>query len=137
MRKYACHPLVVCEAHPGQSESLAEELSVLGYDVRPCPDEESMIEAMAARRPVAVVYELRHQVHVDVAILALLRRLVPDVPLVLVTRDLAAAALRALCVVHPDVLTTEPVARVDLRAAVRTAVRHARARRRYPEPVTV
>ena len=134
MRAHASHPLLVCESHPGHGEAVAEELVALGYEVRRCADEEAMIAAAAAQRPSAVVYELRHQVPVDLAILALVRRVLPDVPLIVVARELAEAAMQALRAVHPDVFAAEPVSPDDLRAAVRTAVRHARAQRRHPEP---
>ena len=95
MRARARHPLVVCEAHPGHGEAVAEELVEAGYEVRCCADEESLIEAVATRHPCAVVYELRHQILVDMAILALLRRVLPHVPLVLLTHDTAGPPVRA------------------------------------------
>jgi DNA-binding NarL/FixJ family response regulator len=133
MRVRARHPLVVCEAHPGHGEAVAEELVEAGYEVRRCADEESLIEAVATRHPCAVVYELRHQLPVDMAILALLRRVLPHVPLVLLSHDASGPSLRALRGMSPAVLAHEPVGRDGLRAAVRTAVARGRSReRRHP-----
>jgi DNA-binding NarL/FixJ family response regulator len=120
------HPLVVCGAHAGHGEAVAEELHSFGYDVRHCVDEESLIEAAAALRPRAIVYELHHQLAVDLAILSLVRRILPDVPLVVVAGDMAAQAVNALRAVHPTVLAHDPVDRRELRVAVRLAVRRSR-----------
>ena len=128
MRARARHPLVVCEAHPGHGESVAEELVEAGYEVRCCPDGESLIEAVAQQHPSAVVYELCHQLPVDMAILALVRRVLPGIPLVLLTCESEGPSLRALREMSPAVLAHEPVGREGLRTAVRTAVRRGRSR---------
>jgi DNA-binding NtrC family response regulator len=120
--------VVVCESRPGHGESVAALLVSIGYDVRLCSDEEALIEAMAARPPRAVVYELRHQVPVDLAILSLVRRVLPGVPLVVVSGPLSEHAVRSLRAVNPLLLTHDPVDFEELRAAVRRAV--ARSRRR-------
>jgi DNA-binding NarL/FixJ family response regulator len=127
MRAAARHPLVVCEAHPGHGEEVAEELVAFGYEVRCCADEESLIDAVATRHPSAVVYELHHQLPVDLAILALLRRVLPGVPLVLLAGERAAPAPHALRAMRPAVVAHEPVSRDQLHAAVRAAVRRSRA----------
>ena len=104
MRARVRHPLVVCEAHPGHGEAVAEELVEAGYDVFRCPDEDSLIASLGNRHPRAIVYELRHQLPVDLAILALVRRVLPDVPLVLLTSQLEGPTLRALRAMAPAVL---------------------------------
>jgi len=124
------HPLVVCEAHPGHGEDVAAELVSYGYEVRCCGDEEALIEAVSERHPSAVVYELHHQLPVDLAILVLVRRLLPDVPLVLIAHGHETPTVRALRTMQPAVLAHEPVDREGLRAAVRRAVRRARERLR-------
>ena len=133
MRVRARHPLVVCEAHPGHGEEVAQELVEAGYEVRCCADEESLIEAVATSAPGAVVYELRHQLPVDMAILALLRRVLPGVPLVLLTSESEGPSLRALRAMRPAVLAHEPVGREGLHAAVKKAVRSARSHERSRE----
>lgn len=128
MSPRAPHPLVVCEAHPGHGEEVAEDLVAYGYEVRCCPDEEALLEAVSDRHPSAVVYELHHQLPVDLAILALVRRLLPNVPLVLIAGEHAQPTVRALRAMQPAVIAAEPVSREGLRDAVRSAVRRARAR---------
>ena len=126
MKHGARHPLVVCGSHPGHGEAVAEELVAFGYDVRHCADEESLVEAAAALRPCAIVYELHHQLSVDLAILSLVRRVLPHVPLVVVAGALAEQAICGLSTLHATVLGHEPVDRTELRHAVRLAVRRSR-----------
>jgi DNA-binding NarL/FixJ family response regulator len=130
MKPQARHSLVVCGAHPGHGESVAEELVSFGYDVRHCTDEESLITQAAEHRPCAIIYELQHQLPVDLAILALVRRVLPHVPFVVVAGALAEQAVRVLRAVHPMVLAHDPVDRSELRNAVRLAVRRSLIARR-------
>lgn len=124
------YSLVVCEAHPGRSEGVAQALAGFGYDVRCCGDEEALIEAVSSRHPTAVVYELHHQVLVDLAILALVRRVLPDIPLVLVAGETAEPTVHALRAIHPAVVAHGPVGPDDLREALRGVIRSAARRMR-------
>jgi DNA-binding NarL/FixJ family response regulator len=126
MKLRARHSLVVCGAHRGHGEDVAEELISFGYAVCHCTDEESLVELAAAQRPCAIVYELQHQLPVDLAILALVRRVLPHVPFIVVAGQLAEQAVRVLRAVHPTVLAHDPVDRSELREAVRLAVRRSR-----------
>jgi DNA-binding NarL/FixJ family response regulator len=130
------HPLVVCGAHPGHGEAVAGELVGFGYEVRHCTDEESLIEVAAEVRPCAIVYELQHQLPVDLAILALVRRVLPSVQLVVVAGALAEQAVRALRAVSPTVLAHDPMDRSELRDAVRLAVRRSRFAERREQATT-
>jgi DNA-binding NarL/FixJ family response regulator len=127
MSSRARHSLVVCGAHPGHGEAVVAELAEFGYDVHHCADEESLVEAAASVRPRAIVYELQHQLSVDLAILALVRRIVPHVPLIVVAcghRDQAERGLESL---HPTVLEHDPVDRGELLQAVQRAIQRSRA----------
>lgn len=115
--------LVVCGSHAGHGEAVAEELVGFGYDARHCIDEESLMEAAFTLRPRAIVYELHHQLSVDLAILALVRRVLPRVPLIVVAGAMAEQAVRALRAVNPTVLAHDPVDRSELHDAVRLALR--------------
>ena len=126
MRLRARQPLVVCGARPGHGEAVAAELVSFGYDVRHCSDEESLAAAACALRPHAIVYELQHQLPVDLAILALVRRVMPHVPLIVVACGLAEQAERGLHALHPTVLGHDPVDRGELRHAVQLALRRSR-----------
>jgi hypothetical protein len=125
MTHRARHLLVVCGSHAGHGAAVAEELVGFGYDARHCIDEESLMEAAFTLRPHAIVYELHHQLPVDLAILALVRRVLPRVPLIVVAGALAEQAVRVLRAVNPTVLTHDPVDRSELHDAVRLALRRA------------
>ena len=125
MKSRARQLLVVCGTHAGHGEAVVEELVGSGYDARHCIDEESLMEAAFTLRPRAIVYELHHQLPVDLAILSLVRRLLPHVPLIVVAGALAEQAVRALRAVNPTVLTHDPVDRSELLDAVRLALRRA------------
>jgi hypothetical protein len=105
---------------------VAEELVAFGYDVRHCSDEESLVAVASALRPRAIVYELKHQLCVDQAILALVRRALPHVPLIVVACGVAEQAERGLHSLHPTVLAHDPVDRGELRHAVKVALRRSR-----------
>lgn len=123
------HAVVVCEAHPGHGEAVAEALVAVGYEVHCCPDEESLLEAASTASPRAIVYELRHQLPVDLAILALVRRVLPRVPLLVVAGALAEPAIEALRAFDSTVFDARRVEPASLVDAVREAVRPARSRR--------
>lgn len=123
MKSRARQLLVVCGSHAGHGEAVVEELVGFGYDARHCIDEESLMEAAFTLRPRAIVYELHHQLSVDLAILALVRRVLPRVPLIVVAGAMAEQAVQALCAVNPTVLTHDPVDRSELLDAVRLALR--------------
>lgn len=126
MRRPFDHPLVVCDSHPGHAESVTHPLVSIGCEVRPYDDEEELIEAAAAQRPSAIVYELRHQLPVDLAILTLVRRALPDVPLVVVAGALADTTRRALRGACTAIVTSETLELGEVAAVVRTLLRHAR-----------
>jgi DNA-binding response OmpR family regulator len=126
MKSRAHHSVVVCEAHSGHGDAVAEKLAQSGYDVRRCTDEMSLIETSVASRPRAIVYELHHELPVDLAVLSLVRRVLPHIPLVVVAGALAEHAIRVLRAIDPTVLAHEPVDRAELIAAVRSAMRRSR-----------
>jgi len=137
MKSRAHYSVVVCESRPGHGDAVASELAGYGYEVRRCSDEMSLIETSVASRPRAIVYELHHQLPVDLAILSLVRRVLPHIPLVVIAGALAEHAVRVLRAIDPTVLAHEPVDRAELIAAVRHAMRRSRIsqrRERAPAP---
>ena len=122
--------VVVCETRSDGGDAAASGLSGCGWDVRRCDDEMSLIETAVASRPRAIVYELHHQLSVDLAMLSLVRRVLPNVPLVILAGALAEHVARGLRAIHPTVLAHEPVDRAELIAAVRNAMRRSRVGRR-------
>jgi DNA-binding response OmpR family regulator len=137
MSTRARHAVMVVETRPGRFGPVADELDAGGFDVRRCDDDMSLIETAASARPRAIVYELHHEMSVDLAVLALVRRVLPRIPLVVVAGAFAEHAARVLRPLRPTVLAREPVDRAELIAAVRTAVRRSRiTARRGSAPVT-
>lgn len=115
------HPIVVCEAHPGASDAVSGMLDAEGFLVHRSTDDETLIEATASHAPRAIVYVLAHDLGVDIALLQLLRRVVPDVPLVLIGAPHPTLAAR-LAPVHPVHVTHAPFDAHVLGSALRDAI---------------
>ena len=105
---------------------MAGQLVGYGYDVRTCADEMTLIETSVASRPRAIVYELHHDLPVDLAVLSLVRRVLPHIPLIVIAGALAEHAIRVLRAIDPTVLSREPVDRAELISAVRRAMRRSK-----------
>ncbi len=116
------HPIVVCEAHPGTADAVSTLLDAEGFVVHRSTDDESLIEATASHAPRAIVYVLAHDLAVDIALLQLLRRVAPDVPLVLIGAPHPTLAAR-LAPVHPVHVTHAPLDAHVLGGALRHAIR--------------
>lgn len=126
--------IVVCGPQTGHTEGVAVLLGDAGWDVATCTGGEELFELVCDHRPRAIVYALAHQIAVDLALLALLRQVAPDLPIVVV-----ASVERSLRVglrdLHAVVLEHTPADGVRLRNALRSALR--RPRRRQPKLVAV
>lgn len=124
--------IVVCGAQAGHAEGVAVLLDEAGWDVRSCGACEELLEIICEHRPRAIVYALAHQIAVDLALLALLRQVAPDLPVVVVAS--AERSVRAgLPDLHAVVLEHTPADGLRLRNALRAALR--RKRRREPKLV--
>jgi len=124
--------IVVCGPLSGHTEGVAVLLGEAGWDVATCTGGEELFELICDHRPRAIVYALAHQIAVDLALLALLRQVAPDLPVVVVAsaeRE-RRAERRDL---HAVVLEQSPADGIRLRNALRSALR--RTRRREPRLV--
>jgi DNA-binding NtrC family response regulator len=124
-------PLLVCGPQGPHTESVAELLGDEGWAVTHCSGGEALLAIVCEHRPRVIVYALAHQIAVDLALLALLRQVAPDLPVVVVAN--AGHGFRAgrLDAVHPVVLEHSPADRIRLRTALRAALR--RPRKRAPK----
>ena len=122
MRTRQRHAIVVCEAHPGATGAVSTLLDAEGFVVHRSTDDESLIEATASHAPQAIVYVLAHDLVVDIALLQLLRRVAPEVPLVLIGAPHPSLAAR-LAPVHPVHVTHAPLDGHALGGALRHAIR--------------
>lgn len=124
--------VVVCGPSTDHTRGVALLLGPADWDVRVCGACEELLEVVCERRPSAIVYALAHQIAVDLALLALLRQVAPDLPVVVV-----ASAERSLRAGSPElnavVLEQSPADAIRLRNALRAALR--RSRRREPRLV--
>jgi DNA-binding NtrC family response regulator len=101
----------------------AEERALLDDDLSLvcCDDSEEMIAEVALHPPDVVVYEVRPESQSDLAVLRLLRRVAPRLPLVVVGGE-AAPAWENQADLAPFYLSPLPVEEDGLREAVQSAL---------------
>jgi DNA-binding NtrC family response regulator len=112
--------VVVCDGCP--EGVLAPVLKGEPWDVIPCGSGESVLEAVVVRRPDVIVYGLRNDSHGEIAMLQLLRRAAPDVPLILIAPHVSLETQRALRELRPMYFDVQPFDPEELREAIRAAV---------------
>ncbi len=79
--------IVVCDPlHDGCSEA-CRSLEGAGLELVSCEDGERLLEAVIGHPPDVVIYCLRPALDADLAVLHLLRRVMPDAPLILLARE--------------------------------------------------
>ena len=103
----------------------AEERALLDDDLSfvSCDDSEEMIAEVALEPPDVVVYEVRPESVSDLAVLRLLRRVAPKIPLVLVGEG-TSPAWDVPADLAPLYRSPLPVERRGLRNAVQSALGH-------------
>lgn len=124
--------IVVCGPRSAHTQGVADLVGAAGWPVQLCAACEDLLELICEHRPGAIVYALAHQIAVDLALLALLRQVAPDLPIVVVAsaERFARAGRHELDAV---VLEQTPADELRLRNALRAALR--RPRRREPRLV--
>ncbi len=117
--------LCLCSERPG--ETVCDALR--GEDVRVlhCPQRDLLIESLVQHRPDALVYLLRRQPAEDLAVLQLVRRQVPDLPVVLVAEEGSLHTEKLVRELRPVYYAISPVEPDELREAVRAALVRRRA----------
>lgn len=96
-----------------------------GWTLIPCRDGAELLEAVVERRPGVVIVALAGSEH-DLRLLQLVRRAVPDVPLILVSGEGDLDLQRTLQAVRPYYYDITPIDPAELREAVRSALRPGR-----------
>jgi DNA-binding NtrC family response regulator len=127
-------PVVLCGPQGRHTDSVAEMLRDEGWAVTYCSGCEALLESVSEHRPRAIVYVLAHQIAVDLALLALLRQVAPDLPVVVVASAELHSHAGRLDAAHPVVLEQSPADRFRLRNALRAALM--RPRKRAPTLAT-
>jgi DNA-binding NtrC family response regulator len=127
-------PIVLCGPQCRHTDIVAGMLGEEGWAVTFCSGCEALFELVSEHRPRAIVYALAHQIAVDLALLALLRQVAPDLPVVVVASAEHGSHAGRLDAAHPVVLEQSPADRFRLRNALRAALR--RPRKRAPTLAT-
>jgi DNA-binding NtrC family response regulator len=108
---------------PSIPDECTPALAGLGYDVILCEDREALFDSMAERKPDLLVYVL-HDVLVDVAVLSLLRRVAPHLPIILLGESAALEVRRCVQELRPTYYGMFPLEPAELRDAVSGALEH-------------
>lgn len=102
---------------------LARVLREGPFDVEACASGEALIEMALRRPPEAVVYVIRPESDSDFAVLRLLRRVLPEVPLVIVACEPSLALQAMVRELRPVYYGVQPLDGDELRTAVADALR--------------
>lgn len=113
---------VICACGAGSRDALERPLCEAGFPVECCAPGEPVVEQVLEHRPGVVVYELRGDRMADLAVLRLLRRVAPEIPLVLITGEESLVAQRLVRDLHPVYYAVHPVAPDEIVEAVRAAL---------------
>jgi DNA-binding NtrC family response regulator len=124
--------LCLCPDRPG--EAVCASLRVEGLRLVHCSNRDLLLEDLVQHRPDALIYTLRHQQAADLAVLQLVRRLVPDLPVVLVAEEGSLHTEKLVRELRPVYYAVSPVEGDELREAVQSAL--SRRTRTAPNRVT-
>lgn len=122
--------VVVSEPRGADELPIASLLDPDVYDVVWCNEDEDVLEQVIQQRPQAVVFALGFEFQKDLALLFLLRRVAPTVPLILVAATASLEAQKTIQELRPTFYVVRPVDRGELLQALADTV--ARQARRLP-----
>jgi DNA-binding response OmpR family regulator len=97
-------------------------LEAEGCDLVVCPDAHALLEEVMHRVPDAVIYALHADCREDLGVLRLLRRAVPEVPLVLLAAEDSLDTRKITQSLRPIYYAVCPIDGAELCDVVRTAV---------------
>jgi DNA-binding response OmpR family regulator len=109
---------------PGEESPLASQLDPGLYDVVWCNEDEDVLDKVILRHPRALVFALGPRFQSDLALLYLLRRVAPSVPLILVAATASLETQKMIQDLRPTYYMVRPVDRIELDEAVAGAVAH-------------
>jgi DNA-binding NtrC family response regulator len=114
--------LVLCACDRSTASTLRAALIPPEFELHCCPAVESVIEEVVRRRPEVVVYELRAQCPSDLAVLQLLKRVAPEVPLVLIACAGSLNQERVVRELRPVYYAVQPAEPEEILDAVHAAL---------------
>jgi DNA-binding NtrC family response regulator len=94
-----------------------------GHDVVLCRGREALFDALAERRPAALVYVM-NDLTLDLAVLALIRRVAPTLPIILLGGPAGLEARRSVQELKPTYYGVFPLDPGELGDAVSGALEH-------------
>lgn len=124
--------LCLCSDRPG--EAVCDALRSEDVRLLHCAQRDLLIERLVEHRPDVLIYTLRRQQPEDLAVLQLVRRQVPDLPVVLVADEGSLHTEKLVRELRPVYYAVRPVEGDELRQAVAAAL--ARRRAQPPRPTT-
>jgi DNA-binding NarL/FixJ family response regulator len=119
--------VIVSEPRGLDTTPLASQLDPGNYDVVWCNEEEDVLDQVIQRRPHVLVFALGAQCQRDLALLFLLRRVAPAVPLILVASTASLETQKMIQDLRPTYYVVRPVDQTELHEAIAAAIaQHAR-----------
>ncbi len=110
----------LCPDRPG--EAVCTALRAEGLRLIHCDNRDLLLEALVQHRPDVLIYTLRPQEVADVAVLQLVRRLVPDLPVVLIAEQGSLHTEKQVRELRPVYYAVHPVEGDEVRDAVHAAL---------------
>ena len=104
------------------SPPLAELLDPGVYEVVWCNEEEDVLEQLVQRRPSALVFALDASHPSEIALLHLLRRIAPALPMILVAATPSLETQKMIQELRPTYYVVRPVDRAEIHEAIAAAI---------------
>jgi DNA-binding NtrC family response regulator len=113
--------VVLCSCHRTIATKLRAALESPELELDYCRPGDSILEEVIRRHPAVLIYELRAARHSDLAVLQLVKRMAPDVRMVLVAGG-SLETERMLRELRPVYYAVQPVGDEEMLEAVRAAL---------------
>lgn len=114
--------LVFCLCSQRGDDSVCPALRLEDVRLLHCENRDLLLEQLVQHRPDVLIYTLRPRHATDLAVLQLVRRLVPDLPVVLVSDESSLQTEKLVRELRPVYHAVRPVEADELREAVRAAL---------------
>lgn len=113
--------VVLCSCNRTTATMLRAALESPGLELDYCRPGDSILEEVIRRHPAVLIYELRAARHSDLAVLQLVKRMAPEVRMVLVAGG-SLETERMLRELRPVYYAVQPVGDEEMLEAVRAAL---------------
>jgi DNA-binding NtrC family response regulator len=127
--------VVIYERSLDLEQAASPLLEAQGYDVVGCGDGEMLVEEVVQHHADAVVFGLRPGSNEDLGLLHLIRRVAPDVPVVLIAAEGSLNTQRLVQSLRPIYYAVCPVEPAELCDAVKSALAKPRVANEVRKPI--